>query len=344
MPSLCRPLHRSAIPALLALATLGGAGGCGGASGTGTADTLLARVEELCARGRLSPAQSLLEEALNTYPGDARLHRELGYVYLRRGLIPGREFHYAAARSRLEEASRLAPEDGRTHLLLGEAHQRLGNADEARRAFEVALVHAAEDAALAEGLVRLAMVRYTEGELEGARAALERALTIEPDSFQALTWLSRVARADDRDQVAYDYVRRALEIEPDYSDASYHLGTMLAEDGEPREAEAAFVWASEVSADLYQALFEAARLMEADERLDEALNMYRRTLGVNPGHIRAGTAAGRLLLLAVERGSVPNRGRALDEAERVLRNVLKRNAGQAEARALVERLERLRNE
>jgi len=265
-------------------------------------------------------------------------------VYLRRGLIPGREFHYAAARSRLEEASRLAPEDGRTHLLLGEAHQRLGNADEARRAFEVALVHAAEDAALAEGLVRLAMVRYTEGELEGARAALERALTIEPDSFQALTWLSRVARADDRDQVAYDYVRRALEIEPDYSDASYHLGTMLAEDGEPREAEAAFVWASEVSADLYQALFEAARLMEADERLDEALNMYRRTLGVNPGHIRAGTAAGRLLLLAVERGSVPNRGRALDEAERVLRNVLKRNAGQAEARALVERLERLRNE
>ena len=58
----------------------------------------------------------------------------------------------------------------------------------------------------------------------------------------------------------------------------------------------------------------------------------------------AGLATARLLLLAVERGSVPDRGRALDEAERLLRNVLERNAGQAEARALVERLERLRSE
>jgi len=292
----------------------------------------------------LSPAQALLEEALGAHPGDPRLHRELGYVSLRRGLIPGREFHYAAARDSLEEASRLAPEDGRTHLLLGEAYQRLGESAAARRAFEVAGAHAAEDAALAEGLVRLAMVHYTDGQLEGALAALERALEIEPDSFQALTWLSRVARAGGRNEEAYVHVRRALELEPDYSDASYHLGTMLAQDGKPHEAEAAFVWASEVSADLYPALFEAARLMEADGRLDEALRGYRRTLGVNPGHIRAGLATARLLLLAVERGSVPDRGRALDEAERLLRNVLERNAGQAEARALVERLERLRSE
>jgi Flp pilus assembly protein TadD len=82
-------------------------------------------------RGSLEQAQGLLARAVAIAPDDARIHEQLGQVYMR-------QENFADAAKHFEAANRLSPGSSNLHFLLGQAYRRLGRALDAKREFETA--------------------------------------------------------------------------------------------------------------------------------------------------------------------------------------------------------------
>lgn len=89
----------------------------------------LAEVESR--RGRPDEAIRVYRRLLAIYPYTyvGALHREVGLIELRAGLVPD-------ARADLEQAVRLDPEDWLGHYFLGHTYKRLGDRASARRAWQ----------------------------------------------------------------------------------------------------------------------------------------------------------------------------------------------------------------
>jgi Tfp pilus assembly protein PilF len=75
--------------------------------------------------------------------------------------------------------------------------------------------------------VNLAIVYRHEGRTDDARAALDRALAVEPGHAAANNELGILLRESGKFEEAEHAYRRALETDPDYALAHYNLGVLL---------------------------------------------------------------------------------------------------------------------
>ena len=82
-------------------------------------------------RGEAAEAQRLLVRAVAIAPEDARIHEQLGQLYLGQG-------NFAKAAAALEAAVRLDPERSNLHFLLGQAYRHLGRQQDAKKQFDAA--------------------------------------------------------------------------------------------------------------------------------------------------------------------------------------------------------------
>ena len=73
-----------------------------------------------------------------------------------------------------------------------------------------------------------------------------------------------------------------LNSEPDSSLSHYNLGNILVKRGNTREAEIAFRAATELNSSYIKALCGFAHLLNRLERKDEALDLVRRAVAINP--------------------------------------------------------------
>ena len=124
---------------------------------------------------------------------------------------------------------------------------------------------------------------------------------------------------------AIEALRRAVALQPSYTDAHFRLGLALERAGDARAAIVAYDRATELRPALAEAWYRAGSLVFTLGHREEAIGCFRRAAssGRKTSFGRLGEARA---LLAEERD---------DEAERVLRHLLARDAGNAVAHDLL---------
>jgi Flp pilus assembly protein TadD len=168
---------------------------------------------------------------------------------------------------------------------------------------ENAAIDAFERAAAADPsapvLYRLGSLLSTAGRPEQARAALERALTLQPDLAEASNDLGALLAREGRLEEAIARFRGAIAAEPDYPDALNNLGYALLLTGHPDEARTLYEKALALQPDFPDALNNLGMLLGQAGQLDRAEGYFRDALKRRAGY---GEAANNLALVLVARG------------------------------------------
>ena len=152
-----------------------------------------------------------------------------------------------------------------------------------------------ESASFTEPYVKLAMAQAETGAYDAARASLERALDIDPDSPIARFNLAEVMRRQGRYAAAIEQYRRTLAVDANYAKA--HLGVGLVNRQQGRPAMESFRKALRSDALLAEAHLGLGRESLERRRAAEAAGHFLRALQVDPdsaeAHLNLGLAQAR---------------------------------------------------
>ncbi|MGB0681775.1 MAG: tetratricopeptide repeat protein [Magnetovibrionaceae bacterium] len=263
-------------------------------------------------RGDAAAERKVLQRLLQVTPGDAS-------TWLKLARLERLQKNHEVAEQALARAQQVAGPSVECFLEAGDLARDRSDWPRAIAQFQAAcqLGPNHEDAWRA-----LAFAYHDSGQFGLAEAPYLRLLALKPDDAQACSNLSQVLINLNRREEALTYADRALAIDPDYVAGLINRGTILA--GLGRTDAAIFD------------LRAAVRLKPADARpwralgflaLDmghyqEAVEAFAAGLAALPGHIDLQACLGRALVSAGH----------LDDAERVLTEVLERAPHSAEAR------------
>jgi tetratricopeptide (TPR) repeat protein len=145
------------------------------------------------------------------------------------------------------QAAESAPDDSSIYsdmatMVYGPRHDM----DGARQAIEQGIENGADSFELN---VALANAALAAGDRHSAEDAIERALTIEPNSGKLLLQLGEIYQEDNRPDRALLALNRALEIEPDSASTYFAIGNIQEDRYQYYEAERAYRRAVELSPD-----------------------------------------------------------------------------------------------
>ena len=192
----------------------------------------------------LGLAEAALRKALELAPGNAGATRHLAYVFASR-----HEFREAAAQAR--RAIELDPRDSHAQGVLGDALLELGEYDEAARAFDTMM---ALDRSL-YSLARRSGLTSVRGDPDGAVAELRAAIE------------AGQSAGEPRESVAW---------------AQWQLGAEQFAVGRLALAEAQYLEALKTLPNYYRALAGLAQVRAAQQRYEDAIELYRKALAVIP--------------------------------------------------------------
>jgi tetratricopeptide (TPR) repeat protein len=253
----------------------------------------------LAEQGRIEEADLHFRRAVELDPSGARRIGADRRRYLERAQERAEEQIEAgdldAARLHLMDADLLVAGDGRTQLLWGRLGERLGDYDSARasyrRAYEIKETEEAREA-LIRVLFSLAEARYREGRYPEAWEFLVEGEELEPETdldylkgTVAYAWAQTledpVERGRHLDQAERSFAR-VLERDPEDEDALYNYAAVLLADERYEEAEeiyARLIEENPLAGDLYMALARAHSLSGQAEpaAAEEAIGRALRT-------------------------------------------------------------------
>ena len=258
----------------------------------------------LLEQGRLTEAERVLREAIQSAPDDAASYANLSRALL--GL--GRPEEAAAA---LREAVAYDLGNAAYHADLGRALYGLGRDEEAVHALSEAVAYQ-PDAADYQGDLGQALFRA--GRLAEAEQALREAVRLDPDRAAYQAALGWVLLGQDRDDEAAAALREAVRLDPDSAGYQADLGRALFSLGQLPEAAAALTEAVRLSPDrpTYQASLGQALLLL--DRLPEAEAALRKAADLDQDSAAYRADLGQALL---RMGRVPEAEAALREAARL---------------------------
>jgi tetratricopeptide (TPR) repeat protein len=262
--------------------------------GSGALHTELARM--LRESGRVPEALVEAEEAVRIEPSAADGHLVLAQVLQSYAEGEGGEAALKKAAAAYEQSLKLRPGDVLTVLTLAHVYGQLDQHDDAVRMWERYLEF---DPGSFDGYIQLGAHQLARGDSAAAAAALQKALTVQPDSVRAHLALAEIyGRAQETDQAILNY-RKALELEPRSIDVRVKLGELLlrARRYDETLAEADTILAAD--AQNRYALELQARAFRETRQFDRASAVVDRLLKADPSDLKASYLA---LTLAEARG------------------------------------------
>jgi tetratricopeptide (TPR) repeat protein len=133
------------------------------------------------------------------------------------------------------------------------------------------------------------------GRLDEAAERYRAALALEPENVAALNNLGIVEQTQGRRDAAVALYRQAIAIAGDFAPAQLNLGVALLDAGDVASAEAALETARKLDPASREITLNLANLRQAQDRLDEAVTLYRALLAADPKHVQALVNLGQAL-------------------------------------------------
>lgn len=133
----------------------------------------------------------------------------------------------------------------------------------------------------------LGNIRRALGDLEGARASLEKALKLKADYPEALNNLGVVEKDSARPGRALELYRKALALKPDYADAHSNLGALLLTQGEVTAARTAIERALALAPEHADAWFNQGVAERLAGRRTASIRAFERAANLRPGYADA---------------------------------------------------------
>jgi tetratricopeptide (TPR) repeat protein len=165
-----------------------------------------------------------LKTAVETSPGQAAPHNELGLLLLQEG-------RSSEALAEFRRAVEIEPGSAAAHSHLGEALEAQQNLDGARAEFEQAL---AFDRGYAPALYHLGSALEKSGRTEAAIASWRQALALDPGYADAHLRLARALSARGEDSEALEHWRAGLGLRPNDFRALREAAWVLATSSDAR--------------------------------------------------------------------------------------------------------------
>jgi len=183
------------------------------------------------------------------------------------------------------------PDDPRAESQLGELLMQVGRIDDAIACYERAAARRADSVVAYRSLAFL----YLQKQLwKQARAAVDKALQIQPHSNQSHLLLSLILQSTGEPDAALAAVERSLAIDPYFDSALLQKGTLLAAAGRHEEAVAVLLRVPGESPNRYAAIVEAGKAYMALGRNSDA-DALRTELATLKSQNRAGSRTLRLV-------------------------------------------------
>ena len=223
-------------------------------------------------QGKLPAALECLQTASRLEPDSASIKLKLGKVLT--GL--GRNDD---ASSEFEASFKLTP--FREDLVRGLQMQRMGNLREAEKIYRSVLLQDPDDVDALRLLAGLAMRAKHWGDAE---VLLTKALALAPDFFQGWMDLGLAHQEQDQMEEAKKALKRAMTVKPELPNAFTAYGTVCAMSGDHNLALDFFQQAVSKQPSNAGALAGLGHVLKTVGRQDEAIQAYRDCAEQNPGH------------------------------------------------------------
>jgi Flp pilus assembly protein TadD len=214
-----------------------------------------------------------LTAAVRLQPDDPSAHCALGSA-----LQAARRFKEAVAS--FQRAADLAPDCVDALVGQGECSLELGDCEDARDCFEIALAHAPGSGRALCGLGRLLRA---SGDVKGSIRNLQEALCEVPANANILFELGLSFNSADDTAAAIDAYQRALAVEPRHHGALVNLGLVyLTQLGDPCRAQQYFETAAAAFPDSVAAQANLGLALQEQGHFDLALAHYERLIAQYP--------------------------------------------------------------
>ena len=227
--------------------------------------------------GHMDEAEKILLEVTQRHAGAAE-------AWLLLASAQGRQARYAEVVESCRCVLNSEPLHPTAHSLLGSACIALGQTQEA-------IEHLEQAAHLAPGdpgvLNNLGNALYAVGRFDEAANRYEAALRLSPEHAQAHFGLGNCRLAQSRWADALVCYQRAYNAMPESYDINMSMGKANINMGRLEEAQTCFERAAGLTANPAEALFETARVLEFQGRLNEALIRVEQSLQCQPDKVNA---------------------------------------------------------
>lgn len=264
----------------------------------------------------LGPAKDLLTRAVRQNPNHYDSRYSLGAVLSKLGELE-------AARKQLEAAVRLDPSSTQAHFRLATVLRSLGLQDEARKELDAyklttskktkddiattksshaeALLRKGDARGAADSykdaieenpadprlLVGLALALDRNGDVDGERKALAKAIQIDPRLAVAHNQLGILNLQAEQIAEAEQEFKTAISLRPHYAQAENNLGTLYGQQGDDAEAEQYFRHAIDSDPGYVQAFINLGATLASEARFSEAEETVMNAIHIDPDNREA---------------------------------------------------------
>jgi tetratricopeptide (TPR) repeat protein len=230
----------------------------------------------------LSP-EIFYRHSLRSGAAKTRMALNLGQIYVAR-------LDYAKAEPLLRKVTEMSPDYPMGHNALGHLLYRQGKLKEAEEAFARA-TKLAEDSRREEprtwiAALNVASMRYSQRDVPGALAILEKARADYPGTWALISLESEMLRETNASDVALPFVKEFAEANWWHASAFLALGQLYSEKGDFKEAEAAFWHASRLDVHDAESLNRIALIQVRQNRLEDACKIQKRAISRQPDQPR----------------------------------------------------------
>lgn len=222
------------------------------------------------------------------------------YLHFMNGMVQERKGNYDAAMQEYRRTLLLDPESVFVYKQALNLALHIGKVEEAAQWAEFVVQR---DSATADNWVLYGNVRWAKGDLEGARAAYERAAELEPDGYEAFYQLASLWSSRNPDK-SVGYLEKYVELKPeDAPEAYYQMAVLHNMKGDLEKAREKLLKAKAADPYYPQPRYMLANYYETKNDTAAAINEYTELLTLEPnnvevldhvGEIYAGPAAGDL--------------------------------------------------
>jgi len=233
--------------------------------------------------GEIYRAMGDCDMAIRYYQRSLAIYRDNLNAFVKMGMCYQSKGLWEAANKSYLSAVNLTPHDGNLLNQVGYNYYQLGVLDKAEEYLTAALTEKPDSL---EAKINFAILRFKQGRISESKVILREVLDIDPDNADAHAALGHVLANQGQYVDAGNHVMRVLQMNPKHVLARLTYAAVALQSN-PAHARQGLLALLEEHPYLSEAAFVIGLSYEREKNREKTIEWYRRTLEINPRHMKA---------------------------------------------------------